>query len=201
MKLADWARSEGIDYKTAWRWFRDGIIPHPTIQLPTGTILVEKPEKSTDTKKTALYARVSSSDQKNDLERQLGRLVTYATSNKLDVVESITEIGSGLNGKRSKLIGLLKRSDIDVIVVEHRDRLTRFGFEYLQASLAASDRKIVVLEESELTSDLVKDMIDVLTSFCARLYGQRSARNKAKKIVKDLEKEKAETTEESLVDE
>jgi predicted site-specific integrase-resolvase len=189
MKLADWARLEGIDYKTAYRWFRDGIIPYPTIQLPTGTILVQKPEKSATTKNTALYARVSSSDQKGDLERQLGRLVSYATTNNLNIVGSVTEVGSGLNGKRSKLIGLLERSDIDVIVVEHRDRLTRFGFEYLQASLKANDREIVVLEESELTSDLVKDMIDVLTSFCARLYGQRSARNKAKKLLKDLEKE------------
>lgn len=193
MKLAEWARLEGIDYKTAYRWFKAGIIPYPTIQLPTGTILVTKPNTSETTKKAALYARVSSHDQKADLERQLSRLVSYATSNKLNVVESVTEIGSGLNGKRSKLISLLKKSDVDIIVVEHRDRLTRFGFEYLQASLAANDRKIVVLEESELTSDLVKDMIDVLTSFCTRLYGQRSARNKAKKIVKDLEKETPES--------
>ena len=80
-------------------------------------------------------------------------------------------------------------------MVEHRDRLTRFGFEYIQASLKANDREIVVLEESELTSDLVKDMIDVLTSFCARLYGQRSARNKAKKLIKDLEKVNTTVTE------
>jgi putative resolvase len=70
-----------------------------------------------------------------------------------------------------------------VIVVEHRDRLTRFGFEHLQASMAACGRRIVVLESQETTSDLVRDVTEVLTSLCARLYGQRSPARRAAKAV------------------
>lgn len=193
MKLADWARQEGIDYKTAYRWFQAGILPLPSTQLPTGTILVHPPlpKNPEVTKKAALYARVSSHDQKEDLQRQLARLVEYATNNSFNVVETASEIGSAFNGNRKKLLGLLKNKDIDVIIVEHKDRLSRFGVEYIQALLETSGRKIVIVEDSEVTSDLVQDMIDVLTSFCARLYGKRSAKNKAKKVMKDLQKEES----------
>jgi predicted site-specific integrase-resolvase len=68
-------------------------------------------------------------------------------------------------------------------VVAHRDRLMRFGFEYVESSLAAQGRRIVVMEQAEMKDDLVQDMIEVLTSFCARLYGRRSAKNKAKKAL------------------
>jgi len=68
-------------------------------------------------------------------------------------------------------------------VVEHRDRLARFGFEYLEAALAAHGRKIVVADPGETTDDLVRDMIEVLTSLCARLHGRRGARNRAMRAV------------------
>lgn len=187
MKLADWARQEGIDYKTAFRWFQAGTLPIPSTQISTGTILVHPPEALKTSKKTAIYARVSSSDQKDDLQRQLGRLAEYATQNSYEVVDAISEVGSGLNGKRPKLIKLLGNKEIDVILVEHKERLSRFGVEYIQALLESNNRKLVVMDETEITNDLVQDMIDILTSFCARLYGKRSAKNRAKKIVKDLE--------------
>jgi len=192
MKLIDWAKQEGIKYQTAWKWFRDGILPIPSTQLPTGTILVHPPVLATpkSVKNAALYARVSSHDQKEDLQRQLGRLVEYANSNSYNVVESTSEIGSGLNGKRKKLLSLLKNKDIDVIIVENRDRLSRFGVEYIETLLEASGRKLLIINQAEIDSDLVRDMIDLLTSFCARLYGKRSAKNKAKKVIKDLEEKK-----------
>jgi predicted site-specific integrase-resolvase len=182
MKLIDWAKQEGIKYQTAWKWFRDGILPIPSTQLPTGTILVHPPVLATpkSVKNAALYARVSSHDQKEDLQRQLGRLVEYANSNSY----------SGLNGKRKKLLSLLKNKDIDVIIVENRDRLSRFGVEYIETLLEASGRKLLIINQAEIDSDLVRDMIDLLTSFCARLYGKRSAKNKAKKVIKDLEEKK-----------
>jgi len=89
------------------------------------------------------------------------------------------EIGSGLNGKRAKFRRLLADASVATIVVEHRDRLARFGVEYLEAALAAQGRRIVVVDPSESTDDLVRDMIEVLTSFCARLYGRRRACNRA----------------------
>ena len=137
----------------------------------------------------ALYARVSSGDQKPDLERQLGRLTTFATSQGMAVVKSVSEVGSGLNGQLRKLMKLLADRDVQVIVVEHRDRLARFGSEYIEATLAASGRKLVVVDTGEMKDDLVQDMIDVLTSFCARLYDRRSAKNRALKAVAATQEE------------
>ncbi len=84
-----------------------------------------------------LYARVSSHDQRADLDRQVARLTAWATGQDLPVVKVVTEIGSGLNGKRPKLRRVLSDPDATVIVVEHRDRLARFGVEHLEAALSA----------------------------------------------------------------
>ena len=137
----------------------------------------------------ALYARVSSHDQRSDLERQLARLSRYAAQHDLHVVESALEVGSGLNGKRKKLLRLLSDAKVDTIVVEHRDRFARFGSEYLEAALAASGRRLIVVDSSEMNDDLVQDMIAILTIFCARLYGRRSARNRAISIERALARE------------
>jgi putative resolvase len=185
MKLSVWAKQQGIQYKTAWQWFRAGILPVPSTQLSTGTILVHPPEAKT-AGRVALYARVSSHDQKADLDRQTARLVTWATEHDLQVAQTVTEIGSGLNGHRSRLLGLLKDPTIETIVVEHRDRLARFGSEYVEAALAAGGRKVMVVDETEMKDDLVRDIIDVLTSMCARLYGRRSAKNRAQKALAAL---------------
>jgi putative resolvase len=184
MKLSDWARSRGISYKTAWLWWRDGKLPVAAEQMATGTILVSEGETASGS--AGLYARVSSSEQRNDLEGQLGRLVTYAAARGWQVGPVVGEIGSGLNGHRPKLIKLLSDPMVSRIVVEHRDRLMRFGAEYVEAALAAQGRTLVVMNETEVKDDLVQDMIEVLTSFCARLYGRRSARNKAKKAVESM---------------
>lgn len=182
MKLVEWARQQGIAYKTAWIWFRKGLLPVKAIQLKTGTILVEPEPKPVDGG-VALYARVSSHDQKADLDRQLGRLSSWATKEGLKVARTEKEIGSGLNGHRSKLMRLLRNPSVSGIVVEHRDRLARFGSEYIDAALAASRRTLWIVEKGETEDDLVQDMVDVLTSFCARLYGRRSAKNRAKRAL------------------
>jgi predicted site-specific integrase-resolvase len=128
MKLSEWAKRQGITYKTAHRWFQQGILPAETTQLPTGTILV-RDESSPSMTGIALYARVSSSDQKGDLERQLARLVQFATERELPVTKVVTEVASGMNPRRSKLLRLLKDPTVRMIVVEHRERLARFGVE------------------------------------------------------------------------
>jgi len=126
---------------------------------------------------------VSSADQKDNLERQLGRLSQYASKERLPVIRAIAEIGSGLNGHRAKIMWLLADPEIKTVVVEHRDRLARFGSEYIEAALAACGRKLVVVDQTEMKDDLVQDMIAVLTSFCARLYGRRAARKRAAKAL------------------
>ena len=190
MKLSVWARRQGISYQTAWRWVKDDVMPVPWRQLPTGTILVDA---SSDELAggVALYARISSHDQRADLDRQLARLSVYAAEHSLHVVESVSEVGSGLNGKRRALLRLLSDPRIETIVVEHRDRLARFGSDYIEAALAASGRKLIVVDPSEMKDDLVADMISILTSFCARLYGKRSARNRAISIERALAREPA----------
>lgn len=185
MKLADWARAQGIDYKTAYRWFRAGILPIPATQLPTGTILVSPPSEE-ERGEVALYGRVSSAGQKKDLDRQMARLLDHATENKLAITKCVKEVGSGLNGRRRKLIALLRNAKVKTIVVEHRDRLARFGAEYIEAALAASGRNVVVVDPAEMKDDLVRDMVDVLTSMCARLYGKRSAKNRAERALKAM---------------
>jgi len=181
MKLSVWARNNGLSYKTAWRLWKAGELPLPTEQLPTGTILVH--ELPTQTNNAVLYARVSSSDQAADLERQLQRLRDFAASEGLHVVQEVREIGSGLNGHRKKLVKVLENMSASILVVEHRDRLARFGSEYVESALKASNRKVVVVNDTEMKDDLVQDMVDVLTSFCARLYGRRAARNRAKRAM------------------
>jgi predicted site-specific integrase-resolvase len=186
MKLSEFAKKRGISYKTAWRWFQNDTLPAGVTmeQLASGTVVVT--ETVSMVKGVALYARVSSSDQKKDLEGQLGRLVTYANNNGYAVVKTVTEVGSGLNGHRPKLMKLLADPGIAAVVVEHRDRLMRFGAEYVESALAATGRKLIVVDSGEVKDDLVQDMIEVLTSFCARLYGRRSARNKALKAIESI---------------
>ncbi len=182
MKLTDWARQAGVHPKTARRWFHQGVLPVPARQLITGTILVEPPPEANGAG-AALYARVSSWDQKADLDRQLGRLRAWAARAGLAVVRTEAEVGSGLTGGRRRLMRLLADPAISTIVVEHRDRLARFGVEYLDAALRAQGRRVVVTDPGETTDDLVRDMVDVVTAFCARLYGRRSARNRALRAV------------------
>ncbi len=138
-----------------------------------------------------LYARVSSHDQRTDLDRQIARLTRWATDQGLSVTQVVAEVGSGLNGKRPKLRRILSDPDATVIVVEHRDRLARFGVEHLEAALSAHGRRIVVADPGETADDLVRDMIEVLTSMCARLYGRRGARNRAMRAITATKQEPA----------
>ena len=181
MKLSVWAQQHGLSYRTAWRMWRAGTLPAECEQLATGTVLVRV--QSPEPHGVALYARVSSHDQRADLDRQLARLVEFAAREKLVVVDSAKEIGSGLNGNRRALTGLLRNADVGAIVVEHRDRLARFGFEYIEAALASSNRKLIVVDQDEVKDDIVRDLHEIIVSLCSRLYGKRSAERRAKKAV------------------
>jgi predicted site-specific integrase-resolvase len=180
MKLSVWAELQGISYKTAWRMWKAKTLPVPAYQLPTGTVVVDS---AVQTNNVALYARVSSSDQKADLDRQLVRLTEYAVANKMMIVDAVKEVGSGLNGHRKGMTRLLGNAQIKTILVEHRERLMRFGFEYVESALAAQGRKIQVIEPDEMRDDIVRDLHEVIVSMCARLYGKRSAKNRAQKAI------------------
>jgi putative resolvase len=177
MKLSVWAKQQGLTYKTAWRMWKAGRLPVPATQLATGTVILDVPEQTVVG--VALYARVSSADQKADLDRQLARLSAYAARHGLVVVDAVKEVGSGLNGHRRNMIRLLRNPQINGVVVEHRDRLMRFGIEYVEAALAAQGRRLIVVDQSEVTDDIMRDIHEVLVSMCARLYGRRAAKNRA----------------------
>lgn len=183
MKLSTYAKQLGISYKTAWRWYVDGKLD--AYQADSGTIIVREPTIAAGG--VALYARVSSADQKQDLERQIERLQTYAIARGYKVDKMVTELASGLNETRPKLTALLKDKSIGLIVVEHRERLTRFGFNYLVTLLEAQGRAIEVVFPNETKDDLVEDFIAIITSMCARLYGRRGNKNRAEHLRKCIE--------------
>jgi putative resolvase len=182
MKLSRWAKQQGLSYKTAWRMWKLGQLPIPADQLPTGTIIVHPPITATEGG-AALYARVSSADQKGDLDRQIARLSEFAASKQLRVVEVVKEVGSGLNGHRRAMLRVLRNPAVSTIVVEHRDRLMSFGIEYVDAALSAQGRKLLVIDPGEMKDDIVRDLHEVIVSLCARLYGKRSAKNRAKRAI------------------
>jgi len=183
MYLRDWAIAQGIHPHTAYKRFHEGTLPVPAMRVGPRSILVNVTADPTLPKvdSVALYARVSSQDQKADLDGQVARLATFAASNDLKVTTIVTEVGSGMNGKRVKLNKLLKDPSITTIVVEHRDRLGRMNTELIESALNATGRKLLVVDNTELNDDLVEDMVAILTSFCARLYGKRGAKNRALK--------------------
>lgn len=183
-KLSDWAKENGVHYRTAMVWMHEGKLPVSVVRTPGGHYrVVENAPVALTSGKSVLYGRVSSHDQKADLTRQMERLRSFASGLGLQDVEAVEELGSGLNGKRPKLLKLLADPGVTRIVVEHRDRLARFGVEYIEAALQAQGRSLVVAEAGEQKLDIVQDFIDVVTSMCARIYGRRAASNRAKKAL------------------
>lgn len=187
MKLSQYAKQQGISYRTAFRWWKAGKIQG--YQAPTGTIIVteEPPKAATRKQQVVIYARVSSHEQKSDLERQADRLRNYCTAKSYQITKVVKEIGSGVNDHRPKFVALLAEQSISTIVVEHKDRATRFGFGYLETLLAGQGRhlEVVNLAEEE-QADLLHDLASIICSYCARRYGQRWAKRKTEAIVRQL---------------
>ena len=191
LKLGEYARRMGISHKQAWVMYRNGTLPHPATKISTRTILVDVPadfglNQPEQPKKTAIYARVSSHKQKQDLEQQTNRLLRYAATNGIKIDMIIEDITSGMNGNRPKLNKLLSNPDYDIII-EHRDRLTRFAYEAIESALKAQGRTITIIDDTEIEDDLIRDMTEILTSFCTRMYGRRGAKNKARKAIETLQ--------------
>jgi putative resolvase len=176
-----------VSYRTALNWFHAGTPPVPARQLPTGTILVE-PATVPRGRTVAYCAGCPRRISGGDLERQAGRVAEECGKRGITLDATVTEVGSGLNGHRVKLRELLADACVTRIVVEHRDRLARFGVEHLEAALAAIARSLVVLHADEVKDDLVREMIEVLTGMCARLYGGRGARRRADAAVRAAER-------------
>jgi len=182
VNLKQWASSQGVSYATARRWFDAGTLPVPAYQVGR-LIVIGDPVPAASAGSTVVYARVSSADQRSDLDRQVARVTAWATGQHLSVDRVVTEVGSALNGRRRKFLALLGDKGVSTIVVEHRDRFARFGAEYVEAAMSASGRRLLVVDPGEVDDDLVRDVTEILTSLCARLYGRRAAANRAARAV------------------
>lgn len=142
--------------------------------------------------KYAVYARVSSAENKDNLERQKQRLLDFCAAKGWPVEKSVEEVGSGLNDERKKLAKLLADETITHIVVEHKDRFSRFGFRYVEQLLKQQGRCIVVINEQDNErDDLMEDFVSIITSFTARLYGRRRSRRRTEKLIEELKKDDA----------
>ncbi len=187
IKLSQYAKEHGIGYRAAWNRFHDGKIPNSSISS-TGTIEIELIKKL-KSEYNVIYARVSTSDQKKDLDSQIKRIVNFANSRGLQIHKVIKEIASGLNDQRPKLQELLEDEKVSLIIVENKDRLTRFGFNYIKTLSKFKDCEILLMNEIDDKEDLMQDFISVITSFCARIYSRRRSKNQVEKIIKEIEKQ------------
>ena len=186
MRLSHYAKKAGISYKTAWRWYKAGTLD--AYQTPTGMVVVRDPQmERIGTGRIALYARVSSADQKSDLERQIQRLRDYAAARGYQVAKEVTEIASGLNDSRPKFLKLLADPTIGTIIVEHKNRGTRFGWNYLTTLMEAQGRRIEAVFPEETKDDLVNDLVSIITSMAVRMSGRRGSRRKAERIKQCVE--------------
>jgi DNA binding domain, excisionase family len=168
----------GVCLHTLRRWEQKGWIQ--AIRTPSGRerrydldSYIKTPKK---VKRVVLYARVSSRGQKSDLERQIARLV-----NLYPGAEVVGEVGGGLNFQRPKFLALLERvraGDVGTIVVAHRDRLCRFGFEFVEWYCHQYGCEVLVLDDEDFSpqQELVEDILAILHCFSSRLYGLRKYR-------------------------
>ena len=187
MKLSTYAKQLGISYSTAWRMWKRGEIAG--YQLVSGTVIVNQPEEESHvTRKVAIYARVSNSENKQNLDTQAERLVAWCTMQGWSGVQVVKEYGSGVNDQRPRFLALLADPSITHIVVEHKDRASRFGVAYIQTLLAVQRRELVVVNAAQTADEeLMSDLVSIITSFVARLYGRRRAKRKTEQVLATLQ--------------
>lgn len=133
--------------------------------------------------KTICYSRVSSHDQKKDLIVQNEKLIKFAKENKYQNIESIMDLGSGLNYKKkglNNLINMILNKEISHLIINHKERLLRFGSELLFKICAFYNIEVIIVENKikDFNQDLTESVIEIMTVFCAKLYGSRSHKNK-----------------------
>ncbi len=199
-------RRLGIHFVTLKRWIYSGKIR--AVKTPTGRWMIPESEiegiiggkEEVKEVRAVIYARVSSSDQKSDLERQIEYLTQYCTAKGYRVVDVLSDIASGLKTNRRGLLKLFNHvvnRQVDAVIVTYRDRLTRFGFEYLEYFFRQYGVRIEVVygeEPRDAYQELVEDLMAIITSFAGKLYGMRSHKKKRlvqgfKKLLREVEKD------------
>lgn len=194
IKLTTFAKLNDVTPRTIWNWIYKGIVKYERTSTNRVFILIDDDNNiKIKQPNVAIYARVSSAENKNNLEKQKDRLISYANAKGYKISKIVSEIGSGLNDQRPKLEKLLMDKTIDIIVVEHKDRLARFGTNYIEKLLSLDNRKIEVINpQMNEKDDLMQDFVSIITSFCARLYGKRRTKRQTEKLINELNKDKEE---------
>ena len=181
IKLSEYAKIIGYRYITVWKKYKEGKINPTRKEGSRILVMIDDDEMfpmSAKTNRVAIYARVSDNDSKDNLAKQKERLENYATMRGYRIVKSIKEVGSGLNDSRTKLVKLLENpNEYDILLVEHKDRLTRFGFNYIATLLKSMNKRVEVANATEENSNLIEDIISIVYSFSVRLYGSRRAKH------------------------
>lgn len=181
----------GISLSTFYRYCKAGILKpafltcggHRRFSL---SLLRQSFNLDNNAVLTICYSRVSSHDQKVDLVTQEDKLINYAKDNDYQNIVSITDLGSGLNYKKKglkRLIGLIFSRQVKTLIINHKDRLLRFGSELIFYLCDLFKVNVVIVEdklEQSFEERLSADVIELMTVFCARLYGKRSHKNKVK---------------------
>ncbi len=196
------AKMLGMSIEGLRKWEREGrLVPVRTVTnhrryrvADLNALMHEDGQNPALDTRCILYARVPTKKQQEagDLDRQLGRLMAFATEQRWIVVAALTDVASGLNEKRRglhQLLGLVRERQASLVVVEYRDRLARFGWGYLETLLHAFGVRVVVIENpgKDDQQELVEDLIDLATSFSARIYGKRGGEKMASTVRQALD--------------
>lgn len=193
IRISKLAKDLGVTRQTLWVWKKAGKIEFIKdkfngfnyVSKETYNDLLNVRERKTS--KVVIYARVSTPTRKGNLDTQQERLIQYANAKGYNVAKSVKEIGSGFNDNRKKLQKILDDLDFDILLVEHKDRLTRVGFNYLNSLLNKLDKKIEVVNEVDTDEkDIIQDFISIITSYTARIYGNRRKNRKTEELIKEL---------------
>jgi len=194
IKISKLATDLGVTKQTLWNWkyadklnfVKIGNLNCVTVEDYNKLLGIENTKKEL----VVIYCRVSSTANKTNLESQKNRLISYCAARGYKLHKIIEEFGSGLNDRRPKLEKLLTDDDYTKIVVEHKDRLCRHGFNYIETILKTKGKTIEVINQpTEDKEDLIQDFISVITSYCDRIYGNRRSKRKTEKLIAELNSE------------
>jgi putative resolvase len=188
IKLSHWAKQNGYTYRGAYDMYLRGQLPD-AFRMASGSIFVNQVSVTNQSKTeyTAIYARVSTPKQKDDLTRQVEYIEMFCVANGWQIDKVYKDIGSGLNDNRQQLNQLLSNDKITRVVISDKDRLTRFGFNYIKKLLENKNCTIVVINNASIdTDDLMQDFVSVITSMAARVYGLRRHKRHVEEILEKL---------------
>jgi predicted site-specific integrase-resolvase len=196
-KITEVAKDLGISRATLYNWKNQGILSFQKSESGGLNFINETDyqkllnlPKSEIEEKVIIYCRVSSTVNKNNLQTQKERLVNYCNAKGYKVEKVVEEFGSGINDKRPKLQELLEKQNYTKLVVEHKDRLSRLGFNYIEVLLKQQGITIEVINNVDTDEeDIIQDFVSIITSYCARIYGKRRSKRKTEKIIEELKKD------------